>query len=112
MGLDCATEKQKGRVECLKNKMDGERAFINSILIKSISVYCLPVFTGPPLTWHFVKTLNQDQKRIQVAFIIMNFVPICVIVFLGNSPCIHVLYACLAKLYTCACFMCCASLAG
>lgn len=39
MGLNSAAEKQKGRVECLKNKMDGERAFINSILTKSISVF-------------------------------------------------------------------------
>lgn len=36
----CKPERQKGRVECLQSKMDGEKAFIISVHIKSISVFC------------------------------------------------------------------------
>lgn len=50
MGLSSAAERQKGRVECLKNKMDGERAFISSILIKSISVFLSSGVHSSPLT--------------------------------------------------------------
>lgn len=42
-GSTLQLKRRKGRVECLKNKMDGETAFTNSILMKSIWFFFSPL---------------------------------------------------------------------
>lgn len=60
--FESATERLKGWVKCLQDKMDGERAFINSILMKSMSVFffcvCVCVHSWP------LNSQNPAWKRI------------------------------------------------